>query len=70
MAWTAWATSARGFVWLADTRAEIDQPLDDAALVADLVQMPEPTADGRLRYLPDQREHWRVHSIGSEQRGR
>ena len=61
---------ARGVAWLPDTCAEIDQPFDDAALVANLMQMSKPTADGGLRDLPDQREHRSVHSIGREERGR
>ena len=46
----------------------IDQPLDDAALVADLVQLAEPAADIGVGNLPDQAEHRRIHAIGGEQR--
>ena len=46
----------------------IDQPRDDAGLVADLVQMAELAADIALGNLPDQRQHRRVHRIGGEQR--
>ena len=47
----------------------IDQPRDDAGLIADLVQMPMAVADRRRRDLPDQRQHRRIHAIGGEQRG-
>ena len=39
----------------------IDQPLDDAGLVADLVQMAEIAADIGIGNLPDQAEHRRIH---------
>ena len=41
----------------------IDQPLDDAGLVADLVQMAEALADIGVGDLPDQRQHRRIHGI-------
>ena len=47
----------------------IDQPGDDAGLVADLMQVAEAAADRGVRDLPDQRQHRRVHAIGGEQRG-
>ena len=46
----------------------IDQALDDAALVADLVQMAETAADIGVGNLPDQAEHRRIHAIGGKQR--
>ncbi len=49
-------------------RGVIDQPRDNAGLVADLVQMTEAAADRRRRNLPDQRQHRRIHAIGGEQR--
>ena len=54
----------------ADARGMIDQPRDDAGLVADFVQMAEAAADVGLGNLADQRQHRRVHRIGGEQRGR
>ena len=48
----------------------IDQPLDDAGLVADFVQMAEAAADIGVGNLPDQRQHRRVHGIGGEEGGR
>ena len=48
----------------------IDQPLDDAGLVADLVQVAEAAADVGVGDLADQRQHRRVHRIGGEQRRR
>ena len=39
----------------------IDQPLDDAGLVADFVQVAEASADIGMRDLPDQRQHRRIH---------
>ena len=47
----------------------IDQPGDDAGLVADLVQVAEAAADRGRRNLPDQRQHRRIHAVGGEQRG-
>ena len=46
----------------------IDQPRDDAGLVADLVQMAEIAADVGVGNFADQRQHRRVHRIGGEQR--
>ena len=51
-------------------RGVIDQPRDDAGLVADLVQVAEAAADVGVRDFADQRQHRRVHRIGGEQRGR
>ena len=48
----------------------IDQPFDDAGLVADLVQVAEIAADIGVGNLADQAEHRRVHGIGGEQRCR
>ena len=48
----------------------IDQPFDDAGLVADLVQMAEVSADIGVGDLPDQRQHRRIHGKGGEQRRR
>ena len=47
----------------------IDQPRDDASLIADLVQMSLALADCGRRDLPDDCEHRRIHSIGGEQCG-
>ena len=47
----------------------IDQPLDDAGLVADLVQLAEIAADIGIGNLPDQAEHRSVGGKGGEQRG-
>ncbi len=58
----------RRLLRLADQRRMIDQPLDDAALVADLVQLAEAAADIGVGNLPDQAEHRRIHAIGGEQR--
>ena len=52
-----------------DVRIVIDQPRDDAGLVADLVQMPMAFADSSSRNLSDDCEHRRIHSIGGEQCG-
>ena len=64
----ALATLARRLGRAVDARGMIDQPRDDAGLVADLVQMAEAAADGGRRDLPDQRQHRRVHAVGGEQR--
>ena len=48
----------------------IDQPLDDAGLVADLVQMAEMPADVGVGDFADQRQHRRIHRIGGEEGGR
>ena len=52
-----------------DAGGMIDQPRDDAGLVADLVQLAGAAADGGRRNLADQRQHRRIHAIGVEQRG-
>ena len=49
-----------------DVRIVIDQPRDDAGLVADFVQMPLALADGGRRNLSDDCEHRRIHSKGSD----
>ena len=54
----------------ADAGAEIDEPRNDAGLVADLVQMAIAAADRGLRDLADQRQHRRVGAVGGEERGR
>ena len=46
----------------------IDQPGNDAGLVADFVQMALALADRIVWNLPDQRQHRRIHAIGGEQR--
>ena len=46
----------------------IDQPLENAGLVADFVQMAEVAADIGVGNLPDQRQHRRIHGIGGQQR--
>jgi len=51
-------------------RDVIDQPLDDAGLVADLVQMAEAAPNVVMRNLSDQRQDRRVHGIRGEQRRR
>ena len=51
-----------------DAGGMIDQPGNDAGLVADLVQMALAFADRVRRDLPDQRQHRRIHAIGGEQR--
>ena len=51
---SASAVAARRLLRLADARGMIDQPLDDAGLVADLVQMAEAAADIGVGNLPDQ----------------
>ena len=48
----------------------IDQPRDDAGLIADFVQMAEAAADRALRDLADQRQHRRVHAVGGEEGSR
>ena len=48
----------------------IDQPFDDAGLVADLVQMAEVFADIAIGDLSDQRQHRRIHGESREQRRR
>ena len=60
----------RRLLGLADQRRIIDQPREDAGLVADLVQMAEVAADVGVGDFADQRQHRRVHRIGGEQRGR
>ena len=61
---------SRRLFGLADQRRVVDQPLDNAMLVADLMQMAEAAPDIGLKNLPDQTEHGRVHRVGSQQRGR
>ena len=56
------ATRRGASLGLADARRIIDQPRDDAGLVADLVQMAEMAADVGVGDLPDQRQHRRVHA--------
>ncbi len=46
----------------------IDQPRDDAGLVADLVQLAEAAADRAMRNLSDDRQDRRVHAVSGEQR--
>ena len=53
-----------------DAGREVDNPRDDAGLVADLVQVAVAAADVGLRDLADQRQHRRVGAVGGEQRGR
>ena len=48
----------------------IDQPADDAGLVANLVEVAEALADIGIRNLPDQAQHRRVHRIGGQERCR
>ncbi len=58
----------RGLVRRLDAGGKIDQPRDNAGLVADFVEMSEFAADIGLRNLTDQSEHRRIHRIGGEQR--
>ena len=60
---------ARRLLGLADQRRVIDQPLDDAGLVADLMQVAEVAADVGVGNFADQRQHRRVHRIGGEEGG-
>jgi hypothetical protein len=53
---------------LADDLGVIDQPLDDAGLVADLVKLPEIAADIGIGNLADQAEHRNVGGECGEQR--
>ena len=64
------ATSARRLVRRADARRPVDQPRDDAGLVADFVQMRQAAADVALRDLTDEREHRGVHAVGGQERRR
>ena len=59
----------RRLLGLPDQRGIIHQPLDDAGLVADLVQVPEMPADIGVGNFADQRQHRRIHRIGGEQGG-
>ena len=52
----------------ADARRPVDQPLEDAGLIADFVQPAEAAADVGVRDLPDQRQHRRVHAVGGDER--
>ena len=61
---------AGSLLGLADQRREIDEALEDAGLIADLVQMAEMLADVGVGNFADQRQHRRVHRIGGEQRRR
>ena len=60
---------ARCFRWTIDARRMIDQPRNDAGLIADLVQVAQALADRLGRDLADQRQHRRVHAVGGQQRG-
>ena len=60
----------RRLLGLPDQRRIIHQALDDAGLVADLVQMAEVAADVGVGDFADQRQHRRVHRIGGEEGGR
>ena len=48
----------------------VDEPGNDAGMVADLVQMSVATPDVGLRDLADQRQHRRVGAVRGEKRGR
>ena len=59
----------RRLVRRGDARRPVDQPRDDAGLVANFVQMRQAAADVALRDLTDQREDGRVHAVGGQERG-
>ena len=46
----------------------IDEPFDDAGLIADLMELPEIAADIGVRDLPDQAEHRNIGGKGGQER--
>ena len=59
-----------GFAAAGDRGGLLGQPRQDAELVGQLVQHPEPLADGAQRDLAGQRQHRRVGRVGRGERGR
>ena len=60
--------NARRLARRADAPRKADQPLDDAGLIADLVQVAKIAPDMRVGDLADQRQHRRIHRKGGEKR--